>query len=103
MTKIGYVTAFLVLAVFAVLWPGYAFSVLWGWFFVPSLGLPTLSIAESIGVALVVQYLTHQTDSQKDTEKDTGDYDELLYKAFIQSATKPALALLMGSIIKLWV
>ncbi len=44
-----------VIAVLAI-WQGYVLSILWGWFFVP-LGLPTISIAHAIGIALVVGVL----------------------------------------------
>ena len=31
----------------SVIWNGYVLSILWGWFFVPALGLPPLSIPAS--------------------------------------------------------
>lgn len=36
---------------------GYVLSVLWGWFIVPTFGLPLLTIPVAIGVMLVVAYL----------------------------------------------
>jgi uncharacterized membrane protein SpoIIM required for sporulation len=45
---------FLTLA--AVLIRGYCLSVLWGWFVVPIFGLPALTIAGALGLALVLNY-----------------------------------------------
>jgi hypothetical protein len=37
---------------------GWVLSILWGWFMVPTLGLPVLTVAPAIGIALTVGYLT---------------------------------------------
>ena len=39
---------------------GLALKMLWGWFMVPTFGLPTLSLAQAIGVGIMVGFLTHQ-------------------------------------------
>lgn len=52
---------------------GWALSKLWLWFIVPPFGLPALSVVESIGVSLIVSYLTsfHVDAQPKDeTAKD---------------------------------
>ena len=51
------------LFVFTSLFRGYILSVLWGWFMVPTLGLPRLSVVQAIGIAIVVSFLTHQDTS----------------------------------------
>jgi hypothetical protein len=50
-----------------ILWDGYVLMVLWGWFMVPIFHLPMLAIAQSIGLACVVNLVTHQyIPSKKD-------------------------------------
>lgn len=70
---------------------GWALSILWGWFFVPVLHLPSISIPQAIGISLVVSFLTHQY--RKTEQKD--NYEEIMY-AFV----KPVTALVIGYIVK---
>lgn len=45
---------------------GWALSILWGWFILPLIeGAPTLGIAQAIGVAMVVGFLTHQVQHKQ--------------------------------------
>ncbi len=53
---------------------GYTLSVLWSWFIVSKFGLPALTIAEALGLALVVSYFTfnhakHEWNDNSDEEK----------------------------------
>ncbi len=93
------VAMFVVLAL-SVVWSGYALSVLWGWFFVPALGVPPLSVPSAIGVAIVVSYMTHQ-----DSKKNSGDVEgwEATAEALAYSALKPLFALGIGWIVKHWI
>ncbi len=78
-------------------WSGYVLSLLWGWFLVPTFGFPVLSIPAAIGLALIVRYLTaHKTDVTKDKTKDERIAEWGV--AFLW----PALALLVGWIVKHW-
>lgn len=75
---------------------GYVLSVLWGWFIVPTLRLPQLSIVPAIGIATVVSYLTyHEVDCQPKEEK--AGYK--VTKAVVLSFVRPLLALLFGWIV----
>ena len=58
----------LTLGVTAVLsiWEGFVLMKLWGWFIVPTFGLPALTIAVAIGLALTVSFLTHQMRAKTD-------------------------------------
>ena len=47
-------------------WSGYVLSVMWGWFIVPTFGLPALSIPTAIGVAMVAGMLAKQYIPNKD-------------------------------------
>ncbi len=70
---IGGFVGVVALVVLSTLFRGYALSVLWGWFMVPTLGLPHLSVVQAIGIAMVVSFLTHKdtSDLQK-KEEGTG-------------------------------
>lgn len=40
---------------------GHVLSVLWGWFLVPSLGVPALNLVPAIGLSIIMELLTvHQ-------------------------------------------
>lgn len=47
---------------------GYVLSIMWGWFVVPIFNLPSLGIAQSIGIAMVIAMLTHQYIPTKDKD-----------------------------------
>jgi len=52
---------------------GWALMTLWGWFVIPVFGLPSLSIVQAIGVALVVSFLTKHTDTSVQQKRSTGE------------------------------
>lgn len=88
----------LVLIPMGVMWSGFALSKLWAWFFVPALGVPALSIPAAMGIALVVSYMTHQMQENKEGK----DAPERLIESTVQMALKPALALGFGWLIAQW-
>lgn len=49
---LGFVIGFIVAAI---AWNGFVLKVLWGWFMVPTFGLPTLNIPQALGIAIVAQ------------------------------------------------
>lgn len=59
MTATILVFATLIIMAASALWRGYVLSVVWGWFMVERFGLPPLSVAQAIGVALVGAAITH--------------------------------------------
>lgn len=62
----------LVIVTLSIIFGGYAFATLWDWFIVTKFGMPSLSIAESIGVGMVVSYATHQVNL-KDKDRTASD------------------------------
>lgn len=58
---------------------GIVLSILWGWFIVPTFGIPQLGIPQAIGICLIASYLTHQFTYQKE---DDDEPLERLYKMF---------------------
>lgn len=81
---------------------GYALSVLWGWFVVPTFGAPALGVVPSIGIAMVVSYLTHQVHGcDRKKEKDQSFVEAISYSiAFV--FLKPSIALFFGWIVHLF-
>ena len=80
---------------------GYALSVLWGWFVVPTFNLPPLTVPVAYGLALIVGFLTHQDNKSNDTFKDltTG---AIIVTALVQTVTKPLIALFFGWIVRMF-
>lgn len=50
----------------AVTWKGYVLAKLWGWFIVDKFGLPALTVAQAIGLAIVVGMFTYIKTDDKD-------------------------------------
>lgn len=91
---LSFLTSFLLAAVvlaLAVLLEGYILSVMWGWFMAPVFSLPRLGIAPAIGIALVINFLTHQ-HVPSDKKVDLG---EVLWRIFFT----PFSALFIGYIV----
>jgi len=69
---------------------GWALSILWGWFFVPTLGMPQISVVQAIGIAMVVSYLTYQY---------IDDESNNLIRPFILAFARPFIAVIIGAIV----
>ena len=79
---------------------GYVLSVLWGWFFVPTLELPPLTIVQAIGIAMVVNYHTsHRGESASDKDKSAA---EKLIEGIVYAIIYPFFALLFGWVVHLF-
>ena len=81
------------------IWSGYVLTILWGWFVVSTFGMPALQLAPAIGLAVVVGYLTHQYIPKM--PKEGSSFDQMAH-SFGHMALKPAMALLVGWIVKAW-
>ncbi len=88
-----------ILMVVSSIFNGYALSVLWGWFMVPTFGLPELSIAPAIGIAIVISYLTHQVNAKKD---DGESFGKKMVRGIVLTTLEPSFALLFGYIVHLF-
>lgn len=73
---------------------GYALSVLWAWFIVPTFGLPSLSVPTAIGILLVSALLAKKTNPSRKKKDAFGDFFTLFLVA--------PMALLIGWIVKLF-
>lgn len=90
---IGAISAVAGVLVGSVLINGYVLSILWVWFLVP-LGLPAISIAHSIGIAMIASWLTYQDDASKQDEKGSG------LRLFLLLIVRPLLTLGIGYVAK---
>ena len=79
----------------SVVWRGYAFSVLWGWFIIPYFGVAALSIPVAIGLTMVVSFLTYQFIHTVDERSTSEKVTEGVVLGFLH----PAFALLFGWIV----
>ena len=70
---------------------GYTLRVLWGWFIVPVFHLPLPSVAQSIGIAMVVTYLTSSSSSTKKSES--------WWEPFATMIARPVFALFFGWVV----
>lgn len=71
---------------------GYVLSVVWAWFIVPVFGLPEISVAQGLGIALVVGMMTHQ-DVPLDKEQEW-------WAPAMTTLVKPLVTLVFASIWK---
>lgn len=75
---------------------GYVLSVLWGWFMVPIFHLPSLSLAQAIGVSIVVGMLTRKTAANGNKDEDM---KKLFKELVIESLLYPVLVLAIGAVV----
>jgi hypothetical protein len=93
----GCVGVFALLGVYMVvqyLVTGWALSYLWSWFIVPQFGAGELSIAQAIGISIVVSFLTYSATEAKDERTK----DEQ-FVAMIGHVLRPIMALAIGWIV----
>lgn len=99
MVFIGYVATTVIVMFLSACWSGYALSVLWGWFFAPTFNLPVISIPAAIGIAIIVGYMTKP---EQESKTDGKSFGEVLATASVKAAIKPAFALGIGALVRLW-
>jgi len=98
MKVLGYIFTVLIVMFISATYSGYALSVLWGWFIVPTFDIPAISIPTAIGIALVIGFVS-KSDQTTDGSKSFADsLGELVVKAFL----KPSIALLIGWVVTLF-
>ena len=79
------------MAPFIAAWYGFTLSVMWAWFVVPVFHVDPLRVPYAIGLAYIVQWLTHPTSRPEDAP----EAEQLL----IMAAAKPLVLLLAGWIV----
>lgn len=66
--KFGASSGIFFLLLITSIFKGWALSIMWGWFMVPTLDLPSISIVQAIGIALVIGYLTREISADNDDD-----------------------------------
>jgi hypothetical protein len=81
---------------------GFVLSVLWGWFILPVFeSAPALTIVQAIGIAMVIAFLTYQTQEQSGAAKK--DMGEVITNAIGHAVAAPLFTLAVGWIVYLFV
>jgi len=75
---------------------GFVLTKLWGWFIVPVFKAPELSLVPAIGLGIIVSFFT---TSYKENSKPL---EEILLTATLVAIFKPALFLLLGWVVHLF-
>lgn len=78
---------------------GLSLSVMWGWFVVPIFGLPALTVAQALGLALVASCFRSKT-FKSDAEKE--GWTTVAARAFFQPLTMWGLLMVTGWCLKRW-
>ncbi len=72
---------------------GFVLKLLWGWFIVTTFGLPAISLAQAIGISMIVNYLTIQHIPRTDQERA---------EMYSYSLTSPVIVVFAGWIVHLF-
>ena len=91
----GVIGVFFGVLALSVIVNGYVLSILWVWFVVP-LGLPVISVAHSIGLAMVTGWLTYQYTNKKEED----NIKALISEFAILFIVRPLAVLGVGYIVK---
>lgn len=94
MEKFGAFVLGLISFIVLVIFNAFVLTALWGWFIVPLLGFPVLTITYAIGLNLVISMF------KNNNIKKEKEYE--VFEAFVIGFIRPSLALLLGWIVTLF-
>ena len=89
------VLLYLLAIVPSVLLTGYTITVLWGWFITPQFGLAVPSMVNSLGIALLIGYITSNYTYAEDNRDPYTIFASTMVRAFL----RPVYFLLFGWIL----
>lgn len=72
-------------------WYGFTLSVMWGWFIVPVFHVDPIRVPYAIGLAYIVQWLTHPTNKP--------DNDPELEHLLVMAIVRPLVLLFAGWVV----
>ena len=96
---LGLVVVFVVSLVLSAIWKGYVLSVIWGWFAVPTFGLPPLSLVPAIGISYIIGFLTCQYNPPR---KDDKSHQERFQESVLFSFIYPLLILGLSAAVNIF-
>lgn len=82
--------------ILSVIFEGFTFVTLWGWFVASTFHVVTLSIAQGIGLSLTIKFLTQQSNLKKEKEMSFGE-------AVLTSLASCVVVLLLGLVILMFI
>ena len=94
---IGLLTFAVTLTVFSALVNGWVLTMLWVWFITPIFSIRPLTIAEAIGIGLIISYLTYH--STKPNKSDSTDTAEIVINAVLQAIIPALTTLIFGWVV----
>lgn len=95
-TCLGWIVFLAVTVIVACVLNGWALSVLWGWFMVPTFGAPALGIVQAIGIAIVLNFILEKQSNNNTEKEKTSD---LLISLAAQAVGRPLFAVGFGWIV----
>jgi len=99
---IAVLAVFISMAVWQV-FNGVILSIMWGWFIVPVFHLPQLSIAQAIGISLIVSILANQAgDNNKEKNKEKNSQSSSDWLLLIIPLLQRLIPLFVGYIVHLF-
>lgn len=97
LTCIGALTVAAIGTPLLIILSGFVLKQLWGWFVVPTFGLPELSIPIALGLSLTVTMLTGAPENKPKDEQ------EEWWEPLLRLIAKPVIFLVYGFIVHLFV
>jgi hypothetical protein len=86
----------IVLTILGIMARAFALAKLWAWFIVPIFSLPSLTMAQAYGVALVVNLFTEHHSDAKEEDDEAKKWTNAIVKMFVG----PLIALIFGWLVK---
>jgi len=99
MTNGGFIVSIFFVMIYDLVLKGFALSVLWKWFIVPTFDIVELSVVSAMGVMCIASCFMGTTDTDKDKDKS---YEQRLFEGVFMATAKPVLILLIGWIVSLF-
>jgi hypothetical protein len=96
---VGFFVLFIGLMFLSTIFNAWVLVILWGWFVVPTFGLPVLTIVKAVGISLVVKFMTYKSTSSDD--EDAGPWKKFLYACSL-AIVYPLCALGVGYVVHLF-
>lgn len=98
MAVLGIITATLGIMAGTTILRGIVLQALWGWFVAETFNIVELTLAQAIGLSLVVSFLTYQYDARNADENDRGAVESLVL-ALMVSLMLNGFAYISGAIV----
>ncbi|OHA88118.1 MAG: hypothetical protein A2653_03045 [Candidatus Zambryskibacteria bacterium RIFCSPHIGHO2_01_FULL_43_25] len=93
-----FVILYLLVSIPVIVFDGFVLSKLWGWFVVTQFDLPSLGVAQAVGISLIVSLLTYQIKNKSDE-----DSKPRAVRSVIESAAVAFTALVYGWVVSQFV